>query len=88
MKHKKKNDIVNCPALTLLDAHSGTEFKRALDELVISKLCSACWLMNGDTKQIRHLLKVCLFVWEEAKPWISTVGLYKGEKQSGRILSA
>lgn len=39
--------------------------------------------MNGDTKQILHLLKVCLFVWEEAKPWISTEGLYKGGKDSG-----
>ncbi len=37
--------------------------------------------MNGDTKQILHLLKVCSFVWEEAKPWMSTVGLYKGGKQ-------
>lgn len=46
-----------------------------VDELVISKLCSARWLMNGDTKQILHLLKVCSSVWEEeAKPWILTAG--------------
>lgn len=65
-KHKKKNGAVNCPPLTLLDAHSGTEFKRALEELVISKLCSACRLTNGVTKQILHLLKVSSFVWEES----------------------
>ena len=56
-----------------------TESKRALDELVVFRLCSACLLMNGDTKQILYLLKVCSFVWEEAKPGIANRSLQRRE---------
>lgn len=38
--------------------------------------------MNEDTQQIFHLLKVYSYVWEEAKPWVSTVGLYKGNSKA------